>query len=328
MHYASFMIIKEWTTNKKNRLDLFLRDELKNLFPDEKPLSNSKIRRLIISGAVSVNNRQCRIPAFELQVSSRITARLDKEKLFYEKETHDVDFILTEKDVLFEDDCLIIVNKPAFLPTEETIVEGRKNLHQCVVDYLWQKNPSLRNPPYAGIMHRLDLESSGAILFTKSRSVNPQIHKIFEERNIKKLYRAVAFPKGKISPVVGEHFTVEGYMKRISKKSEACRMGLFSDSREGLFSSTDFTLLGKDKAGFYYVQAELNTGRTHQIRLHMSSLGLPLVGDELYGSAKSFPDNGGRIMLHSSLLEFNHPVSGELLSVKAPLPLHFEMEKN
>ncbi len=318
------MIVKEWILNKEDRLDLFLRGKLKELFKEEE-LSNSKIRRLIIAGSVFVNGRQCRIPSYQLFPSSKVKVSIDKEKLFYQKENADIDFTLSAKDILYEDDFLIIVNKPAFLPTEETFLEGRKNLHQCVVDYLWSKNPALKNPPYAGIMHRLDLETSGAILFTKSRSVNPQIHKIFEERKIKKVYTAVSFAQGKLSPLVKETFTYEAYIKRISKKSQACKMGICKkDDSDSLFSSTDFKILSKDKDGFYYIQATLNTGRTHQIRVHLSSLGLAIVGDQLYGSQKYFLDNKKRIMLHSTLLEFAHPVSGNLLKITAPLPPHFK----
>ena len=73
--------------------------------------------------------------------------------------------------VLFEDENLIFINKPAFFPVEQTITGSRANLHDAVVDYLWKRNPSLPNPPYAGIMHRLDRTTSGLILFTKKSHI-------------------------------------------------------------------------------------------------------------------------------------------------------------
>lgn len=333
------MITKEWKAQSRTRIDLFLREQLKELFPDETHLSNSKIRRLIIAGSISVNGRQCRVPSYEVFAGSTVRAQIDKEKFLYEKPTNDIDFTLTQENVLFEDEDLIIVNKPAFLPTEETMVQGRKNLHQCVVDYLWSKNPSLRNPPYAGIMHRLDLETSGAILFTKTRKVNPAIHKMFEERSIKKTYTAVCFPKKIVGSErtkseeikIKEKFSVEGIIYRASKKSEACKMALTQEEKklppnvQGDFSSTDFELISKTDDGRYILLCHLNTGRTHQIRVHLSSVGFPIAGDTLYGSTKSFADNNDRIMLHSCQLEFTHPVTGQTLTVKAPLPEHFSV---
>ncbi|MBR1912111.1 MAG: hypothetical protein IJ828_07115 [Treponema sp.] len=133
---------------------------------------------------------------------------------------------------MFEDDAIIVVNKPAFLPTEETIVNGRENIHQAVVDYLWKKNPSLRNPPYAGIMHRLDRETSGALLFTKTRVVNAAVHNMFEMHAAKKTYRAVcSFSKNcEGTKKEGDSFTMDNYIGRISPKSQACKMGLICEA--------------------------------------------------------------------------------------------------
>ena len=123
-------------------------------------------------------------PAFELRGNSSITVYFDAEKFFYEKQTNDIDFVLTEKDILFEDQNLIFINKPAFFPVEKTIVEDRKNLHQVLVDYLWKRSPELRNPPYVGIMHRLDKDTSGIIVFTKNRPANKIISETFQNHNL------------------------------------------------------------------------------------------------------------------------------------------------
>ena len=170
-------MIYSFSTSEKIRLDEFLRRELPLKLNEPQNSSNSKIRRLIVAGAVFVNSRQVRRPAFELRGHSNVSVDFDEEKFLYEKQPDDIKFELTEKDVLYEDEYLICVNKPSLFPTEETIVGGKKrdNLHDAVVRYLWAKNPSLRNPPYVGIMHRLDRETSGVILFTKQRIVNKQV---------------------------------------------------------------------------------------------------------------------------------------------------------
>lgn len=113
-------------TSKIIKLNDFLRKELPlevakkiDLKDSQCEFSNSKIRRLILSGCIYVNNQKINRPAFELRGNSLITVYFDAEKFFYEKQTNDIDFVLTEKDILFEDQNLIFLNKPAFFPVEK-----------------------------------------------------------------------------------------------------------------------------------------------------------------------------------------------------------------
>ncbi len=321
-----------FTANEDERLDLFLQQNLpykiEKFFSGQK-ISNSKIRRLIIAGCVKVNKKIIKIPSFCLQKKADVCVLLDEEKFFYEKSNGDIDFVLEEKDVLFDDEDLIFVNKPPFLPTEETIVQGRKNLHDCVVEYLWKKNPSLRNPPYAGIMHRLDRETSGVILFTKKRSVNPFIHNLFEKHGIQKTYLALCSRKfnAKLKDFkTGEKFEVENFLGRISPKSARCKIGLVKESSGGQKAKTDFEILNKfdfDGKKYFLIKCMPFTGRTHQIRVHLSLLNLPIVGDEIYGGEKNLLDPSGRIMLHAESLEFTNPASMQKQTVSAPLPEFF-----
>ncbi len=312
------MEIHTFTTRKEEPLASFLRKAVPPLLAGEE-VSKSKLRRLIFAGCISVNGRQCRIPSFLLKTGSTVRIALDREKFLFEKQPEDRDFTLTEKDVLFEDETLIIVNKPPFLPTEKTIVTGRKNMHQCVVDYLWQRNPSLRNPPYAGIMHRLDRETSGVLLFTKSRSINKAMHDIFAAHKIQKIYRAVSKSAEKAVPA---QFSLEDFLGRISPRSAPCKMGTVPESKGGQYARTDVTLLGKAD-GLYYFDCQPLTGRTHQIRVQLAGAGFPLAGDILYGGAANASPLPRRIMLHALRLEFCHPVSGEALYIEAPLPEAF-----
>lgn len=315
---------RSWTVPSESsgeRLDLFLRRELPLLFQQGEKLSNAKIRRLIVAGGCAVDGRQCRRPAFVLRAGSRVSVDIDEEKLFYEKDNGDVAFTLEEQDVLYEDDVLLVVNKPPFLPSEGTIVEGRASMHQAAVDYLWRKNPSLRNPPYVGIMHRLDRETSGALLFTKTRQVNKAVHNLFEGRSIRKQYRAVAsVPAGRLRGLsLPYRFSVDDHIGRVSPKSQACRMGEVPEAKGGLHAHTDFTIVQAD-GDVCYIDCTLGTGRTHQIRVHLSLSGFPIVGDSLYGGPDGFSTNGGRIMLHAGILEFPHPLSGNSIRCEAPLP--------
>lgn len=305
-----------WKVEKTQTLISFLQEQRRIISLGAGELSNSKIRRLVISGSVYVNGRCCRIPAYTLLPGSTVEARIDTQKMYYEKQPDDIQFEMTEADVLYEDEWLIIVNKPAFFPVEKTIVQDRNNLHQTVIDFLHKRNPQLRNPPYVGMMHRLDRETSGAILFTKTREINSAMHDLFEEHKVTKQYRAVAFNSDRKK--IKDTFSVEGYMNRISSKSSACRMGLVKNE-DGLFSHTDFTVAGIE-GEYVHLDCVLQTGRTHQIRVHLSSVGLPLVGDELYGGPKGFAENNYRIMLHSQSLEFIHPMTTETVRAESPLP--------
>ena len=183
-----------FNSSKTERLDDFLRRELPAAVAEPQPavvepvettashnaFSNSKIRRLILSGSVTVNGRPVVRPAFELRGRSSIVVRFDAEKFFYEKKPEDAAFTMSDEAVLYEDENLIFVNKPADFPLEQTITGNRANLHDAVVDYLWKRQPELRNPPYVGIMHRLDRTTSGVILFTKTRAVNGAVSELFQ----------------------------------------------------------------------------------------------------------------------------------------------------
>lgn len=303
----------QFSTSEKIRLDDFLRRVLPSAMKSQILVSNSKIRRLIISGSVFVNGKQIRRPAFELRGKSDIQVNYDEEKFFYEKQPDDIKFELTEKDIVFEDKYIICVNKPALFPTEETIVGGKKrdNLHDAVVRYLWKKNPNLKNAPYVGIMHRLDRETSGVILFTKERSVNKEIQRMFSEHDFTKIYIALCKKK----PNVPKQFSVEMYMNRISPKSQQAKWGKVPENKGGLYSKTDFSIVGEKKYNgneCFVVKADLFTGRTHQIRVHLSSIGLPILGDVLYGGIPS-----EKIMLHAQKLIFLHPVTKEKICAEA-----------
>ena len=300
--------------DEASRLDELLRKKLPQYFGGETSVSNSKIRRLIIAGAVFSDGVQRRIPAYMIKKGSRIAVKIDREKFFYEKQNGDISFELSEKSILYEDDFLIIVDKPAFFLTEPTIAGKRDNMHDAVIAWLRKKNPSLRNKPYAGIMHRLDRTTSGVLLFTKQRSVNARIHELFENGGVRKIYRALA-AKPFAPPETS--FSVES---RIGKLGGSGIWGEVRDGR-GRFARTDFTVLGectKDGKKLLKIEAKPLTGRTHQIRIHLASCGMPIFGDERYGGERA-----ERLFLHAYSLSFPHPVSGDMLTVCAKLPEGF-----
>ena len=360
------------TVQEPSTLNEFLRQELpkalqvQDTAASETALSNSKIRRLLFSGNVMVaasperkasqaqNGGEkkasqaqerggffvCKNPAFSLKKNARVKVLYDQEKFFYEKPNDDIKFELDESRVLYEDDAIIVVNKPPRFPTEPTFAKDRDNLRAAVIRYLHKKIGLDKNPPYCGVVHRLDRDTSGVILFSKQRAANAALFTAFDsselvgnsgqERAAQKLYVAVCAPAGSLSLAsnsvqsqkaaafkVGDNFSVQNYLGRVSLKSQAAKWGAVPKEKGGKFARTDFKIL-EEKGGRLLVQAKLFTGRTHQIRVHLSQKGLPIFGDELYGGRAA-----QRIFLHALSLELPHPLTGELLHFEAPLPPEF-----
>ena len=300
------MKIIKLKADSKISLNEFLQKELP-VKAGYKLISKSKIRRLIISHSVSVNGKEIIRPGFILFENTIVTVKIDEEKIFYEKQPDDIKFEVTEKSVLFENDDLIFIDKPPFFPVEQTIVNNRDNLHDAVVRYLWKKNPELRNKPYVGIMHRLDRETSGVILFTKNRNVNKEISQMFQKHDFIKKYAAVVEDNYLLKP--GKKFTVEKYMGRITSKSQKGRWGELPEEKGGVYSKTDFEVIQKmeiEGRKCLLIECTLFTGRTHQIRVHLSEAGYPVLGDELYGGSPA-----KRLYLHSKEL------TSEKFSVKS-----------
>ena len=330
--YPTAFLMKTFNlvAQKSISLNEFLRLQLPRLLGTE--VSNSKIRRLIVAGSVSVGGRQIRVPGFNLRAGSEVSVIVDEEKLFFEKQPDDINYELTPKDILFEDENIIVVNKPTHFPTEAGMVGSRDNLHAAIIRFLFERqkieHPNAKNPPYLGIMHRLDRDTSGVILFTKTRSVNAACHEMFESHTAYKVYNAVVAVKSSEAAKfpVGKKITVDFPMGRISPKGQAAKWGRVSENNGGLSSKTEFTVLKKidaaslaldtnpDFKGFSFLLLECRplTGRTHQIRVHLSSLGIPILGDVLYGSLPY-----ERIMLHAKSLSFPHPVTGAPLCVSS-----------
>ncbi|WP_407425205.1 RluA family pseudouridine synthase [Treponema sp.] len=323
--------MKSFTIKSISKLSLneLLRTELPSLLGED--VSNSKIRRLIVAGGVSVNGRQIRVPSYTVFSKSTVNVQIEEKKLFYEKQPDDIKFELTQKDVLYEDESIIVVNKPFHFPTEAGMVESRDNLHAAVVRFLFERQkiekPNAKNPPYAGIMHRLDRDTSGVILFTKSRSVNAACHDMFENHTARKIYNAVVCVKSselKNYPS-GKEFSVNIPLGRISPKGQAAKWGRVSEKNGGLPSKTEFTVLEEiqlqipdfaqnyaEQYAFLLVECRPLTGRTHQIRVHLSLQNLPILGDTLYGALPY-----ERILLHARSLTFPHPVTAKKICVES-----------
>lgn len=200
-------------------------------------------------------------------------------------------------DILFEDDALIFINKPAGIVVQQRAFEpDEPYLHAEV-----QKHTT------AWLMQRLDRGTSGVIFFSKRADLNVRITRQFEKKKISKRYLALC--EGEL----GERQTIDAPIARAGAIKFAVR-------DEGKRAVTHVEPLHATKQGSL-LAIVLETGRTHQIRVHLSAIGHPLAGDWLYGIRDS-----GRPMLHAAGIEMTHPLTGQPLRVAAPLPDDFRDE--
>ena len=202
--------------------------------------------------------------------------------------------------ILFEDSDIIAVNKPEGLSsiTENDI--KLDSLHSLLETKLAIK---------LFVVHRLDKEVSGVIIFAKNARTHKYVNDLFSDRKVKKYYTAV------VQGVIKEN---DGEIKKPIREFGSGRMGI--DDRNGKPSETKFKVVKRFKD---YTLLELNpsTGRRHQLRVHLYSIGFPIVGDSRYGD-KTIQEKYSRIMLHAKSLEFQLP-GGEEIFVEAPVPSSF-----
>lgn len=198
-------------------------------------------------------------------------------------------------DILFEDDALIFINKPAGV-----VVQQR--MHHPDERYLHAEVTRHTSPAY--LMQRLDRGTSGVMFFSKRGDLNARLTRQFERKLIRKRYLAVC------DGSLAEGQTVDAPLVRVGAIKFAVRAG-------GKTAITHVHPLHTTPCGSL-LEIILETGRTHQIRVHLSSLGHPLAGDWLYGVR-----NAVRPMLHAAAIEMTHPVTNEPLRVAAPLPDDF-----
>jgi 23S rRNA pseudouridine1911/1915/1917 synthase len=272
--------------------------------------SKSMIRKLLIAGRIYVNGKRMRAAAYLLKGGEIIDIYWDKQ-IAPEKLTGDR-FLPVR--VLYEDEAIICFNKPASLPTQPTVDEDRPNLFDLAKKQLSEQS---KKPIYLGMHHRLDRDTSGVILFTRDEKFNHFIGEQFKEHKCSKLYVAVVHgklknPKGKI----------ESFLAPVGKKGKIARFG--SVKKGGKKAITDFLVLASNDK-YSLVEVSITTGRTHQIRVHFSEMGHPILGDTLYGSPVAEYNRLGRFLLHAHALTIEHPVSHNSVRIESPIPQEFRL---
>ena len=219
-----------------------------------------------------------------------------------------VNLPVTDDDVLFEDNHIIAINKRAgdIVQVDDT---GDESLEEKVKKYIAEKYDK-PNGAFLGVVHRLDRPVSGLIIFAKTSKALDRLNKMFKDREMHKTYYAVV--KNKPYPEAGTliHWLIKDPQKNVTRAYD-------NDVRGGLRSELSFELAG-ELNGYSLLKVDPITGRPHQIRVQLSTLGSPIVGDNKYG----YPRGSLRksISLHARKLEFIHPIKNEPVKIVAPVP--------
>ena len=291
-------ILKIGNDLKEQRLDKVVHALLNEKVPGG--ISKSMARKLVMVGAAYLNGSRCRIASKPVFKGSEIKVEYNPEKL----RPIQLEFpSLSQKDILYNEGGLIVVNKPANMPTVATLDNARDNLVAMLKTFHGKDQ-------YIGIHHRLDAPTSGCILFTLDEKMNAFVAELFRESLIQKEYLAVCKV---IHPPPAQKWEIKNQLERAEKKRNIYR----STKGEGDFAYSRFELL-KTKGDIALIKAMPITGRTHQLRVHLSEQGLPILGDKAYSGPQAT-----RLMLHAHKLSFRLP-DGRDTVVEAPIPAEFK----
>ncbi|MDM5262751.1 RluA family pseudouridine synthase [Sulfurovum sp. XTW-4] len=284
--------MNQFTATASGRLDKILANQL--------DVSRNQIEKLIKDGLVSVNSKTITKTSFKVEEDDEIAyAFKEAEK----REVAPVDF---DVEVIYEDEYLLVVNKPAGL-----VVHPAPSVKEpTLVDWLIQKGISLSTisgEERYGIVHRIDKETTGALVVAKNNKVHEALSLQLQDKSMGRYYLAL------IDHPLKENTVVDKPIGRNPKNR--LKMDVVPNGRN---AKTAFVKLLTSQHNVELIAAKLFTGRTHQIRVHLNTLGRHILGDDLYGF-KSKRDKISRVNLHAYLLYLVHPVSGERMEFVAPL---------
>lgn len=281
------------------RLDSYLAQSL----PD---LSRSRIQQLIAQQHVEVNGQICTSKKATVQLGDRISLRIPQpQPLDLQPENIPL-------DILYEDDALLIINKPAGLVVHPAPGHASGTLVNALLAHC-PNLPGIGGVQRPGIVHRLDKDTTGAIAIAKTDFAHQHLQAQLKAKTARREYLGVVYgvPKtaqGTVNLPIGRH--------PVDRK----KMAIVPVEQGGRSAVTHWQI--QERLGNYtLMHFQLETGRTHQIRVHCAHLGHPIVGDAVYSSNRSVGVNLPGQALHAWQLQLTHPLTGELITAIAPPPL-------
>lgn len=272
--------------DKKVRCDIFLSEKISNL-------SRTSIQKLIKEKFVFVNGKNIK-PNIILDIGDEISISIPEKK--------EIKLVAEEidLDIVYEDDYIIIINKPRNMVVHPAAGNEEHTLVNALLNHC---KLSMINSERPGIVHRLDKDTTGLIICAKDDETHLKLVDMFSKRDISKKYLAICN---------GSFSKESGFIDKPIGRDEKDRKKMSVKSKSGKEALTEYNILTSNLK-YSLVDVTLHTGRTHQIRVHFSSLNHPIVGDDTYGNKNEKIKANGQ-MLHSYYLEFSHPITKENLS--------------
>ncbi len=268
--------------------------------------SRTFFQKLIKEEHVTVNNQTVQKPSFLLSEGDMVKVEIPPTKEVS---------IVPENiplDILYEDDWLLVVNKPKGMVVHPSAGHFSGTLVNAVMYHCRDQLSGINGELRPGIVHRIDMDTTGSLIVCKNDEAHMNIAEQIKEHSVKRRYRGIVIGRvkddeGRIEGAIGRHPT--------NRKKMAI------NEKNGKPAVTHYKVLKRFER-YTYMEFELETGRTHQIRVHMASIGHPLLGDQVYGPEKQNFKLQGQT-LHAMTIGFVHPHTNEYMEINAPLPDYF-----
>ena len=295
------MIYIAETEDANKRIDVFLNEEIEDI-------SRSAIQKNIENGNILVNGKKVS-KNFKLTEGDSVSVELP--------EPVEIE-ILPENiplDILYEDKDVIVINKPQDMVVHPAPGHYTGTLVNALMYHCGNELSGINGVLRPGIVHRIDKDTSGILVAAKSDRAHISLSKQLAEHTMTREYWAIVYngfdeESGTVDQPIGRH------------PAERKKMAVVRD-KTSRHAVTHYTVIKKLKGNYTLVKLRLETGRTHQIRVHMAYIHHPLLGDEVYGPKKC-PFNLKGQVLHAKILGFKHPATGEYMEFESPLPKYFE----
>ncbi len=295
------MIYIAETEDANKRIDVFLNEEIEDI-------SRSAIQKNIENGNILVNGKKVS-KNFKLTEGDSVSVELP--------EPVEIE-ILPENiplDILYEDKDVIVINKPQDMVVHPAPGHYTGTLVNALMYHCGNELSGINGVLRPGIVHRIDKDTSGILVAAKSDRAHISLSKQLAEHTMTREYWAIVYngfdeESGTVDQPIGRH------------PAERKKMAVVRD-KTSRHAVTHYSVIKKLKGNYTLVKLRLETGRTHQIRVHMAYIHHPLLGDEVYGPKKC-PFNLKGQVLHAKILGFTHPATGEYMEFESPLPKYFE----
>ncbi len=287
---------------EKIRLDSYIAKE-------DESLSRSMIQKLLEEDKIKVNGDKEKA-SYKVQIGDRIQIEIEPPKEV-KLEAEEIPI-----DIIYEDDDIIVVNKPKGLVVHPANGNPDGTLVNAIMAICKDSLSGIGGELRPGIVHRLDKDTSGLLIVAKNDKAHINMSEQIKNRKVKKTY--IALVRGTIAE---NEATINMPIGRSIKDRK--KMSVTKNGKEAI---THFKVLNRyttSKASYTLLEIKIDTGRTHQIRVHMAEIGHPVVGDMVYSNGKNEFGIEGQC-LHAKRLEFNHPVTGKHMILEADLPQYFQ----